>query len=53
MDDLGDLRDFTAEGAFQSGADAADESQGVDAVADDQLSGTKSLKVQTVHFVAR
>ena len=53
MDDLGNLRDFAAEGAFQSGADAADKPQRIDAIADDKFPGAESLQVEAIHFVTR
>ena len=52
VDDLGDLRDFAAEGAFQSGADAADEAERIDAVADHQFAGGEALEVQAIDFIA-
>ena len=53
MDDLGNLRDFTAEGAFQAGADTANKPQRIDAIADDKLPWAESLQVEAIHFVPR
>ena len=39
--------------ALQSGADAADEAQRIDAIADDQFAGAEPLEMQAIDFVAR
>jgi len=53
VDDARDLGDFATECGLESGAQAADEAQRVDTVADDQLAGAKPLQMETIHLVAR
>ena len=53
VDDLGNLRDFAAEGAFQSGADAADKTQRINAIADDKFPRAEPFQVEAIHFVTR
>ena len=51
-DDVGHLGDLAAEGALELGADAPDDPEGVDAVADDQFARPKAFELETIHFVA-
>ena len=52
VDHLRDLRDLAAGDIPQPRAEAADEAQRIDAVADHQLAGSQPLEIQAVHFVA-
>src|SRR5215471_16696488 len=48
-----DLADLAAESSLQRGSQSTHNTQGIDAVANEQLARTEAFELETIHFIAR